>query len=130
MECFPSKALDTDAPYWITRDEFFRGFDQSDFHCRDVQDVQDAYSADWFCISGNKTYFYLPTIHMVSGRTQFISGRHRTAVLLRHLQELPVAFETRFGKYAPSHIAMRKLSLSQPILLPDLPFLGASGGGA
>ena len=130
MECLPSVALDTDSPYWISREEFFLGFDQIDFHCRIVQDVTSAYLEDWFRTSGSKTFFCLPTVQLVSTGTQFISGRHRTAVLLRYLKEIPIAFDTRFGKSAPSHIAMRKLDLSQPIVLPDLPFLGAPLGGA
>lgn len=125
MECLPSVALDTDCPYWISREEFFRGFDQADFQCRNVQDVTSAYLDDWFLTSGSKKYFYLPTVQLVASGTQFISGRHRTVVLLRYLEEIPVAFETRFGKSVPSHIAMRKLDLSQSIVLPDLPFLGA-----
>lgn len=130
MECLPLVALDTDIPFWISRKAFFHGFDQSDFRCRHVQDVEPAYLSDWFHTSANKTYFRLPTVQLVSSGTQFISGRHRTTVLFRYMDEVPVAFETRFGKSAPSNILMRPLDLEKTIVLPDLPFLGTSRGGA
>lgn len=123
MQCLPATSLDTDIAFWVSREEFLRSFDQSDFLCRNVMDVQDAYLRAWFHSAGSNTYFFIPPVQIVSGKTQFLSGRHRTAVLLRHLDEVPVSFETRFGKAVPSHISMRRLDMTKPMTLPDLPYL-------
>lgn len=61
-----------------------------------MRDVTDAYLAEWFhCDAEGKRYFSLPPISVNQGRTQFISGRHRTAVLLRHLEHVPPSFDFR-----------------------------------
>jgi hypothetical protein len=95
MHCFPAVALDADAPFWIPKAAFYRHFDQADFRCRVVQRVVDAYLEDWFYESDGKRYFKLPPVSVNDGITQFVSGRHRTAVLLRHLDRVPLSFDFR-----------------------------------
>ncbi|OFZ97308.1 MAG: hypothetical protein A3H35_13070 [Betaproteobacteria bacterium RIFCSPLOWO2_02_FULL_62_17] len=85
----------TDEPFLVSRDAFLRLFDQHDFHCRDRKKVEPAYSEEWFTgVSGEIRGFLLPAVQFIAGKTQFISGRHRTAVLLPYLTELPIAFAT------------------------------------
>jgi len=56
----------------------------------------DAYLDDWFLDGpGNTRFFAIPAVSVSMGRTQFISGRHRTAVLLRHLDYIPLSFDMR-----------------------------------
>lgn len=97
LRCLPTVNLDTDVPFWISKKSFFQHFDQHDFMCRDVEHVIDAYLEEWFHsdINGN-LLFLLPPVLVRNKVTQFISGRHRTAVLLRHMESVPLAFDSRF----------------------------------
>jgi hypothetical protein len=94
IQCLPELTKDSDLPFWISRTSFYKHFDQEDFLQRDAQDVDPSYLDDWFNtdIDGTK-YFILPTVQFISDETQFINGRHRTAVLLSYLDEIPLAFE-------------------------------------
>jgi hypothetical protein len=126
MHCLPSLTLDTDVPFWVSKEVFFAFFDQRDFHFRDQAAPIAAYLADWFHTpQDGEPQFILPAVCIVGGKTQFISGRHRTAVLLPHLEELPIAFAAQPpNREAPQvidRIPKRRLSLSERIWLPDLP---------
>jgi len=59
-----------------------------------------------------------------NGRTQFISGRHRTAVLLRHLERIPLSFDMRDISDADTQwirrIALSPIQTDTLIELPDL----------
>jgi hypothetical protein len=93
MRCLPSLTLNSDTPYWIPQKAFLEHFDQEDFFYRDLKLVPASYLAAWFDTPEDGiTRFLLPTVQFVSGKTQFISGRHRTAVLLPHMQNLLIAF--------------------------------------
>jgi hypothetical protein len=85
----------TDRPIWITRGDFHRRAHVQNYLCRDVQDVHtNAYLADWFRRSssaGGGLHFYLPSIALERGLITFINGRHRTAVLLAHVELIPMA---------------------------------------
>ena len=97
MHCMPSVGLKIDMPFWVSKADFFQYFDQSDFLCRNVQNVADAYLDDWFHMDTSENRcFSLPLVSVNFGTTQFISGRHRTAVLLRHLDRVPLSFDFRF----------------------------------
>ena len=124
MLVLPWIGLVTDQPFWITREKFFEQFDQDDFYRREIASVQPTYLAAWF---GNYTsgarFFRIPTVGLLSSGTQFVNGRHRAAVLLNFLDEIPVAFALNplsnrllFGK-----LEKRPLDLTQLIFLPDLP---------
>jgi hypothetical protein len=83
----------SDEPFLVPKEAFLELFDQPDFQCRDRERVEAAYSEEWFTSAhGGVRGFLFPAVHFVAGRTQFISGRHRIAVLLPHLAELPIAF--------------------------------------
>ncbi len=118
--------LNTDIPYWFTRETFYSDFDQNDFMARDVLEVQAAYLKDWFHIAEDgKHQFYIPVVGTVDGRTDLISSRHRLAVLLPYLDELPIAFATA-DLYSEERqfldaIPKRVLDINQPFWIPDLP---------
>ena len=123
MRCFPAITLSTDRPFWISKRSFLHYFDQDDFHCRMVQEPAPCYLASWFFVAADKRHsFVLPTIHFVAGRTQFINGRHRTAVVFDHLDELPLAFA--FHPHSDSSVfelmQARVLDTNREIELPDL----------
>lgn len=124
MLVMPRTGLDTDQPFWIRRDSFFRQFDQLDFRCREIGSVQNAYLADWFELhpSGMK-YFKISTVALVSSGTQFMNGRHRAAVLLNFLDEIPIAFAVHHlsNMHLFKSLEKRHLDLTQEILIPDLP---------
>ena len=57
---------------------------------------------------------------------EFISERHRTAVLMRHLKELPLSFDFRFisetDKQWIDSVAFRPIDLDADVVeLPELP---------
>lgn len=126
MRCLPELTLNSDVPFWVTREVFLQHFDQDDFLCRESTKVISSYLAEWFHKPANGPMrFKLPTVQFVAGKTQFISGRHRTAVLLPYLNEFPVAFALADKKAQDllGRLALRPLDLHEIIELPDLPIL-------
>ena len=126
MITLPFLTLTSDEPYWVTRETFLSAFDQEDFKFREVLGIHHAYLSDWFHTQEKeKVFFSIPTVSIVSGKTQFINGRHRTAVLLAHLEEIPIAFAMNHlmpdARRVAESIPKRPLSLSEPFFLPDLP---------
>lgn len=124
MKCLPYVDLETDTAFWVSKDKFYACFDQHDFNFyREVKSVTQGYLKDWFYTSpdGNK-FFILPTVQFVNNKTQFISGRHRIAVLLEHLNELPFAFAQPLdGDMAQIlNIVDRRVNLNESIQIPDL----------
>src|SRR4051794_7759286 len=94
MRCLPAITVLSDQPYWVSLDSFFKHFDQYDFQNRNCIDVSPVYLQDWFQASSDGTLsFILPVIQFVSGRTQFVNGRHRTAVLALSMRE---CYRSRF----------------------------------
>lgn len=91
MRCLPGLTIASDNPFWVPRKSFLAEFDQEDFHRREARNVTPAYLTDWFS-PGDPPRFMLPAVQFVGGQTQFISGRHRIAVLLPYLFELPMSF--------------------------------------
>jgi len=126
MRCFPGLSLNSDFPHWIHRDVLFERFDQHDFHNRECQKLSPAYLTDWFYTQEDGiTRFILPTVQIIAGRTEFINGRHRTAVLLEHIELLPIAFALGNNEHEDliERFNLRPLALDEFIELPDLPVL-------
>lgn len=126
MRVFAAVNCRTDAPYWVTRDVFLQYFDQSDFESRNVIDVEQAYLSTWFYRRDDGSrMFYIPVVGAIGSRTDLISSRHRLAVLLPHLEEVPFAFalghlegeELDFINSIPK----RRMDLSASFWIPDLP---------
>jgi hypothetical protein len=126
MRCLPYVHLDSDAPWWVSKSSFFAHFDQTDFMSRKNAQVVDAYLEDWFhAASAGTRFFKIPPVSVTHGRTQFISGRHRTAVLLGHLERIPVSFDMRYihdeDREWILRIALAPIQTDTLIELPDLP---------
>jgi hypothetical protein len=126
MQVYAEMQLDTDIPYWFTRETFHNCFDQPDFLDRDIVEVEPAYLSAWFAATEEATpRFCIPVVSAVDGRTDFIGSRHRLAVLLPHLDELPIAVVT--AHLAPEsqrfldRIPRRVLDRAQPFWIPDFP---------
>lgn len=122
--------LTTDIPHWVARSVFLSHFDQADFHNREVQDVQQAYRSDWFHrLDDGSLGFYIPVASAIDRRTDLIGTRHRLAVLLPHMEELPIAFAighlSSVANEFLSSIPKRPLAVSDPFWIPDLPVLDA-----
>ncbi len=127
MLCLPEITVSTDSPIWIKRDDFLRLVHFQNYMCRDVQQIHpNAYLTDWFRPSehGGISLFSLPSILLKDGRITFINGRHRTAVLVEHLESLPMAI-TNAGedKALFNSIRLSDLDLHTPVEIPDLPIL-------
>lgn len=79
------KTVETDKYYLV------RVFDllahDNDIHRRDADVVEDYYRSDWF----PEGDFELPAFYLQDGKVFFINGRHRTVVLSRVLDSLPMA---------------------------------------
>jgi len=131
VHCKLAVNLDTDIPYWVEVSSFLNIFDQSDFKSRNVQNVTDAYLKDWFYDDSNgDCCFLIPPVSVHGGVTQFISGRHRTAVLMRHMNRLPLSFDSRDLSEADEtwieSVASKLINLEvEEIELPDFPIMEA-----
>ena len=102
---------------------FLSVFDQNDFACRDCLNVSPVFRSDWFNASDDGTpIFILPVVQFTNGRTQFIDGRHRVAVLLPLMERLPIALAHPFAmnKLTLKRITNSPLDISTCIDLPDL----------
>lgn len=127
MWCLPCLSRSDDQAYWVSRDTFFRLFDQKDFAFRDRLDVLPRYRSDWFWRRNGSLLFHLPTVQFVcrtaGGHTEFINGRHRTAVLIQYLQQLPLALVMPFRMHGDglTEVTSHPLSMDQPFEIPDLP---------
>ena len=130
MHCLPVVNLDTDVPFWISRSSFSQHFNQRDFMCRDVEHVVDAYLEEWFYSDANgNRCFLIPPVSVRRKVTEFISGRHRTAVLLRYLESVPLSFDSRFTTRDEEDwvwsIASGPVNKGAHIELPALPIRAA-----
>ena len=95
LRCLPYYDFQ-DQPYWIDKSAFLEHFDGHDFvYCREVINIGPYYRPDWFVKSADDhLQFILPTVFFIDSKTQFINGRHRTAVLLaNNVKKLPIAFD-------------------------------------
>lgn len=126
MQVLPAINCAEDQPFWVSRTVFFEKFDQADFLNRDILDVTQAYLEDWFCQNDNgHRMFYIPVVGAIGRRTDLISSRHRLAVILPHLEQVPFAFA--FARLSAESldflntIPKRQLEASEQIWLPDLP---------
>ncbi len=126
MHCLPDLTTGRESPFWVNRSSILKYFNQADFHCRESRNVVSAYLTEWFHTPEDGILrFNLPTVQFLTGTgmTEFINGRHRTAVLMQYLNEIPIAF----SEVSPppheflSQLSLRPLSLHESLELPDLP---------
>lgn len=121
MIVYIEKQANVDALFIVTKEAFLKCFSIEDFENRDRLDTEDAYLKDWFYTKEEKTYFIPPPVNFVGGRTQFISGRHRTDVLFRHLDEIVMAFNMKSSSGFVKECGFLPYDEHSPFMLPDLP---------
>ncbi|NBB80420.1 MAG: hypothetical protein GVY36_13430 [Verrucomicrobia bacterium] len=111
----------SDVAFWVSRDTFCEKCDQSDFRCREVLHVDIIFSQQWFEDNENgQLCFLLPTVRLASGKTEFINGRHRTAVLLSTCNRVPIAFAGPDAVSFAESLALNRIAAEREIQLPDL----------
>lgn len=123
---FPlSRQTDFDKLFWVPVEVLRSKFDVVDLDNRIVVNVTDGYLETWFEETNRGRAFIPPTVHLVSGKTQFISGRHRTAVLERHLEVIPMAFDFRLPEVGVwiTGVGLREVGNQELVDLPELPYL-------
>ena len=128
MQAYPHVLASHDEAFWVSKEVFLSRFNQEDFACRECLDVEQHYLDSWFYDDDGKRFFILPVVQIVGGKTQFINGRHRLAVLLPHLDRFPVGF--CFQSLGTPDAAKRQtilewgiepMSMNIPFVLPRLP---------
>ena len=127
MQCRVDITAAGDRPFLIKREEFMHCVDEKDLACRDSATVLDQYLATWFHWNDGECFFNLPAFYLRNGRALFINGRHRTILLSRHLDRLPMAL-TQLDHASEStleNLVARPLSEGEVIFLPDLPIVEA-----
>jgi len=74
----------------------------------------------------NQSFFILPVVAFINNRTQFINGRHRTAVLLKYMNFIPLALAHPFSMnpHFINQITNNPIKNNDFIDLPDLPMSG------
>ena len=136
MRCRAALASIWETPYWVKCKEFMACIDKDDFGCRQSKVIVNMYSAEWFHPGQDDwNFFYLPTFHLQNGHALFIGGRHRTALLSKHLDFLPKAMTTidpeggftvkdgpldKASQIAFKNILHRELSADEIFVLPDM----------
>ena len=124
VECCTRISANGDVPYWIKRSDFEKHFDQVDARLLFPVVLVQAYLTEWFSLNecGELTYT-IPGVHFVKGKTEFFNGRHRTALLLGHLDEVLISFNTKSGKDERllEMIPKRPAKSSDRLSVPDLP---------
>jgi hypothetical protein len=115
-----------DTPYWVRRDDFCSYFNQADFLDRDVIEVKEAYLVAWFSHDADgKLRFKIPVVSAIGRQTDLVGTRHRLAVILPHLAELPFAFARTVtsaeGRQCLARIPKRTLDAHEPFWIPDFP---------
>ena len=124
MNCKIQLTAAWDRPYWIRWTDFKKCVDEDDLACRDSWVIQDCYLATWFSYSENgERHFNPPTFCLRNGLASFINGRHRTILLSKHLDILPMALAQTDAESQSilDGIVEREIGLDEVIVLPDLP---------
>ena len=127
MQCRVDITAARDKPYLIRREEFMQCVDRADFACRESATIQDCYLAAWFHWINGERFFNLPAFYLSKRRAFFINGRHRTVLLSRYMDRLPMALTDIDRESKPTLQALVDCSLSEGevIFLPDLPIVEA-----
>ena len=124
MNCSFATTIESDKAFWVPRDIFENEFNQHDFQFRDTQKIEKNYATHWFYEddAGN-VRFLIPTVQIVSGATQFINGRHRTAVLFSEMKKVPIAFTLGEAQKLASRLGLVALVENESFEIPDMPIV-------
>lgn len=129
MRCLPYINLPTDRAAWVSRVAIQERFDQTDLLRLKAKPLVDAYLKDWFSHVDGSCRFIIPPVSVIGGKTEFVNGRHRTNVLLKHLEHVPICFATRDIDAADLawiiSIGGTRIEADSVLELPDLPLLAS-----
>ena len=124
MKCKLDLTTHSDMPYWVNWIAFMRHVDREDLARRESKKVVDCYLSSWFHRGQNGIYFFNPpAFYLDKGQALFINGRHRTVLLSRYLEVLPMAL-TQMDSASESvlrEIVQGGIDLDEVFVLPDLP---------
>lgn len=98
--------------------------DTADLARRDAENVFNWYHPGWFWIDDNgELYFAPPAYEFRSGHLLGINGRHRTILLYRHLEVIPMLFVRPriWPKEKLNEIIQQEINEGEVVELPDLP---------
>jgi len=123
MECKIDLTAVSDRAYWIRWAAFLECLDHADFACRDSETIRDCYLSSWFYDANGEKRFNLPAFFLREGYARFINGRHRTALLSRYLDVLPMAltYADQLSEKVLEGMVLRGIEPDEIIVLPDLP---------
>lgn len=120
-----------DVLYLIKINEFMRFVDLHDFSMRNCREIEDKYHRHWLSDGPDDTQlFHAPQFFLTNETIKFINGRHRTLLLSRHLDEVPMAFaraaislstDEQDTKRILDSISVRQLTEVDVLFFPDLP---------
>jgi hypothetical protein len=125
LRCIADITCETDQPYWIKRDDFLQYVDRVDLFRRETRELKAAYLSRWFHRTPDGTLsFTLPAFYLEKGYALFINGRHRTSLLFRYLDLIPMSLAEidNESHSTLARIVSRELQPGEPFNLPDLPF--------
>lgn len=123
MKCRIIITAATDLAAWVDRKSFMENVDLDDLACRQASVVHDWYHPEWFEPDGDGGLRFTPPAFMFSGgRILGIDGRHRTVLLFRHMDAIPMllANPETWPKELLNKIIHREISEAEIIELPDL----------
>lgn len=120
MKCKIALSIDTDKAYFITKNDFLSNFNQNDYFCRESIIIKQQYLSSWFYTEKEQKWFYVPTVNFIGEETQFINGRHRTAVLFNEINVIPMAFAQGEAQDYAKHLKLKTIQSEEEIELPDL----------
>ena len=124
MECKIDITAITDLAAWVSRKAFMVNVDPGDLACRESEKVADWYHPDWFRSDENgESYFTPPAFEFRAGCLRGINGRHRTVLLFRHMDVIPMllVLPNRWPSEKLVEIMLREIEDSETVVLPDLP---------
>jgi hypothetical protein len=123
-----------DKLYLIKLSEFMRIVDREDLEARESESIKNAYHKYWFVEGENGIHaFHAPEFYLLNGIANFINGRHRTVLLNRHLDVMPMALSSMDGypvsEDQPSEksvealkrISIREIEKNEVFKFPELP---------
>jgi hypothetical protein len=92
VNCKIDLTVPSDRPYWVKWAEFERCVAEGDLASRESGKIEDWYLSKWFVRSADgDVLFSLPAFYLQESRAYFINGRHRSLLMSRYLEVIPMA---------------------------------------
>ena len=123
-----------DELYLIEVKELMAIIDAKDLAQRKSEIIEDAYHVHWLTPCADGSYqFHAPEFYLTKGIVKFINGRHRTLLLVKHLEYIPMAL-TNMDGFPPfatgprpeslkalAKISVQRLTDNEILEFPELP---------